>query len=330
MKYFLLLSFLTIVSCNEKSNSSNSETPPPPEIETETESKYNSTWDYIFDNGIAHVLEHKLENYELKAAVINSFHSLLFYYNEDLQQVCCYVEEILTVNDRDNAMMQINGKEMRPNIWYYLTEEKENSRLIPIDFEKMTPEKRENFEGPGISLAYGFKLKQTDTFHFSINLIGNQSQQKVEITYDPNYGWRSNASQINTEKIITANIYTFGKEKIIDQLKRLPNKDKECIIRTRPLPNFGFSRNFDLDNNYGDFSAYPIEIGIEGKTIYFNDDEITIYQIEDLIKKEKIDPYNPIEARINLSNSSNEDTVKELLKHLVERYPEANFAIGIK
>ncbi len=147
MKYLLILCICTVISCSKKSESSsetndkNSHEAPAPT----TESKYRSTEDYALSVGMAHVLEHKLEGYELKAAIVNSFHSLLFYYNAELEQVCFYVDENLISQERQSMKFEIKGQEKIGKIHYFLTDGKENCKIISIDRTQTTQEEYENY-----------------------------------------------------------------------------------------------------------------------------------------------------------------------------------------
>jgi hypothetical protein len=324
MKYFLLLCFLTIVSCNDKSNSSDKNTTPPI-----VESNYKTADDYISDVGIANILEHKLDGYELKAAIVNSFHTSLFYYNEELQLLCIRPEEILC-GDNDTMILQINGEDTLSKTGYYFTKDHENGKILKVDFADMTEEKNKNLNLSGSTVAYGFKLKQTDTFHYSITLYGDYVRQKITVTYDPNTGWQSQASDILLEyEGVTANVFAFGKETIIEQLRKLPKADEKCIIRTKLHPSNRHTLKLDLDSDYDDFNTYSVEIGIKQKEIVVNDKSIHIREIQQFID-DNSEPGYTADVRINLTNSSNEQTVRELFDYLVWYISNPKYSIGIK
>lgn len=331
MNYLLILCLFTVISCSKKSESSSeidgsssSETPAP-----EAVSKYRSTEEYIFDVGMAHLLEHKLKGYKLKAAIVNSFNPVLFYYNEELQLVYFYFHESLGRPERDSLILKIDGQKNISRIEFFLTEQKENSKVVAVKGDEMTQEEYKDFIGPGIPIGYGFKLKQTDILQFSITLKGGQQglRQDVEINYDPNNGWRSHASEISSEfDEIIANVFLFGKEKMIDQMKRVTKEKQYCIVRYRPHPYNSFTMKLELDNNYEAFNKYSVEIEVKEKQIIVNNKTGMGY-ILDMIK---INDDNLTDVRITLSETSDDQTVRELLEFLISRYVTAEYSIGFK
>ncbi|MGJ8656675.1 MAG: hypothetical protein ACSHX6_09495 [Akkermansiaceae bacterium] len=334
MKYLLIFCFYLITSCKDpeqKTSPTTTETPAPRPSLTE------STLHHIFDVGLAHFLERQLDGFELKAAIINHFHSLLFYYNKDTEQVCFYLDENLIYLDRKNTIFQVNGKNIPNQIVYYIPDKERI--LIPIDFSEMTEDQRKNFKPPGMKLAYGFKLKQTDSFNFSISLTNQRDKhQDVKVSYDPNKGWNSSASEIKNEhNLIEANVFCFGKEKVIDQMKRI-NKDAEtCIIRTKTFPYQQYTIPLTFDSDYDKLNTYPIEIEIKQDKMLINGEESTFYKLK-VILKEKLNPLSPIHIRFTLSDTSHEQTVRDLFAHLTVHHlphnssspPEAKCFIGFK
>lgn len=323
MKYFLLFWFLLLPNCSEQGQKkADLETPHKPE------SKYRSTEDYALSVGMAHVLEHKLEGYELKAAIVNSFHSLLFYYNAELEQVCFYIDENLISQERQSMKFEIKGQEKIGKIHYFLTDGKENCKIISIDRTQTTQEEYEKIQESGWSIASGFKLKQTDTYHFSITLADSLgTRQDVEVSYDPNNGWGSKASDITLGgELISANIFAFGKEKIIDQISKIAKIEPHCIVKTFPHPRNQFLK-LEWDHDFIKPNKYSIEIEIQGENIIINGERSGIYDLRN--RKEKFNSNDLNDVRITLTKSSNDETVRELLKYL-EYSVRAKYFIGIK
>ena len=328
MKFCLILCLCFIASCSENRKTEVKKTVQDPE--PQTTSKYKSTKDYISDVGIAHILEDKLEGYELKAAIVNTFQTSLFYYNEELQQLCIRPAERL-LYDEDTMIFQINGKDTLAKTGYYLTEDKENGMIVRVDFEAMTDGKHDDLNLTGPTLAYGFKFKQTDSLHYFIRFYGNYVQQKVTVTYSPNTGWKSEASEIslNSEQV-TANVFAFGKEKIVEQLRKIPIGDQECIIRTKAHPSNRFTMKFDLDSDYGDFNEYSVEIVIKEKALWVNNHKMSMPEISALIEEKFTDPRYRVDTRITFTPTSDDQTARELFRFISKYRLDADYSLGIK
>jgi hypothetical protein len=195
----------------------------------------------------------------------------------------------------------------------------------------MNDEKRKEFNRPGINFACGFKLKQTDKFRFFMTLAGSAyEKQDIEITYDPNRGWKSKASQITYEvDQIKANVFCFGKEKVIDQMKRVTKEQQSCVVRTKQFYHDQFTIKLDLDSDYDDFNQHLVEIEIQQKDFIVNGKSISLYNIDSTIK-EHYAIRHPADVRITLSSISDDQSVRELLEFLADKHLDAKYSIGFK
>jgi hypothetical protein len=336
MKYFLIACLCFITSCSEKTElnpepftENSSET-----LTTITSSNNEDTFQYVIEIGIAQLLERKLKGYHLKAAIVNSFGPVLFYYNKDLQQVYFYLHESLTYRKKDSFSIKVNGQTDIHKILFFFTEEKENSELITVKFADMTEAEREKFTPPGLRLGYGFNLKPTDTLDFSITLAGGQQglEQHVKVTYDPNNGWRSSASEITAEyEQLVANVFLFGKENIVKQIKRISKNEKFCVVRTRPHPYNYNALKLKIDNTYEAYNEHSIEIEVKNKQVIVNGNEGMLHIRSAIEDKEKSSNFHdPPKTRITISDSSDDDTVRELFDYIINGPMQAHYSIGIK
>jgi len=332
MKFLLFIILIITTSCSQKEKAE-----VPPENPKTENNKFPEL--YIFEVGLTHFFEETLEGYKLKAAIVNDLHSLLFYYSEEKQQVYFYVEEILTSSRRDTLVLKVNGEDVSSIIRVYLVEKDGERKLVEIDGEQLTDQQRKEFKPPGMSLGYGIKLKRNDKLEFRMTLSGNREEQVVEINYEPNKGWSSKASEIKYfDEPVVGNVFCFAKEKMIDQLQRASKSKKGCIVRDKIALRNGWTLKLVADNNYGDFSGYPIEVEVGEKSILVDGKSYTFdptsYQHRSFFSAIgwalKLDDLRSDDLRITVSEKSNDKVVRGLFKFLLDERVHGKYMIGFK
>lgn len=313
-----------------------------PMEKTEPNYKREETlFQYICETGVPRFLDQALPEYQLKAALVNSHSSVLFYYNEEKEQVIFYVEEIYTVMARDytkEPLLKFDSK--RPITAMYFTRKKGKiTRKEAIVSAEEVP--------PGLPLGWGFQLKRNESFTFKITLQDSDWSQDIMISYTPDTGWESQSSKIRfSERLKKAQVFTFAKETMISQFQKafkgwVKGKYHSCVVRTSQVEPSNKTLKFELLTG-DDFESQPdIMIvvdkdkifidGVEQNIAKSNDSQVIrniSWHLENAMQEtESFKTGYPALVGLTVSNTSNDKLVRLVIASLLELRSSAHFLL---
>mgnify|MGYP000657497460 CR=1 FL=1 len=330
MKFLLCVLGIILVGCSEKK----AVTEEVEVVEPAVEKKVNIE-SQLFEMGVTRFFDRNLPDFRLKAAVVNDFHSVLFFYNETSEKVVIFTEPGYLAK-RETLVLKVNGEPIkRSRQAQCLVEKNGKAVLVEVDYTDMTEIEFKDFRPPGIELGHGFRMKMSETMEFSLTFSNGQIEQDVEIKYDPNKGWSSKASDIRyNEEPKTASVFTFVDTPMIEQFRTASKGKKECYVRSK-IERRGYPAiKFKFDALIDDFNIYPIEFEIlEGEKVKIDgvvfEQAIYRYELKRRIDEIRRDAGKRPQVRILISKNSNDEAIRKLLKCICERYPRPEYTISI-
>lgn len=316
MKKYILYAFcMLLAACSKKEIQPTEPTEPTNDNSIQTD---EDAFQYVCSIGIPRFFDQNLPDYQLKAAVVNSRHSLLFYYNQETEQVRFYIEQGV-VRPIEYDASYFNFETEKIGTYMYVTSENGKFVLKEITPRELAEEEQKNFHigDYGISLGYGFKLKQTATFTFRGKIAQGNYQQDIVISYDPNAGWKTAATNITPDhNIRLAQVFGFSEDPMYMQFKKALENKQECFVKSKPPPFDSYPIKFKLSTS-DDASSADIVVHVSKDDLLVNSKPVTPRAILSAFdEKDKIRNYPKAPLSINLviSTSSNDKLIRELIE----------------
>ena len=233
-----------------------------------------SLYDLVAEKGLLELIHDADSGFKPRAMIANSHGEALVYYNEVLGKILVCIPN----NVHHGLIFEINGKSFHEaNNGFtraYLIKGEKESKICCLDTKGLSGDDLTKATANMVLIGAVLDFKKTDNVLIKGLFNDTNLQSIYEISYDPNYGWRTSSTMSTPiEKHDEANVFCFSNEPMLEQFKEALKDKNTCRVRVREVyagnggsyfPTYLFKKHSNEDDPGAlDFSPahFSIEIG---------------------------------------------------------------------